>query len=281
MLVPYGYLAGYVFTEHADGGNIRTQRAAYFGSEDISSIADAVGGFVGHKIPVTKSIFYTDAGSLSGSSIRDDPDWPQFLDFLDQLNETGNYDICLHTPDGSNSSRQVLDESIKFMKNRFDTKTWIDHDMYTGKINRECIVADGLNPNSEYYTADLWEKYDTRYFWGPAVEVIRESSLVEKFKKLKLYDASATLWKRYFSPEELNRIGFCIAFKEIVRHYKDKGELNSLRPNKGNAFPTPLFWQNLTRTRSFYSWVTDYSKGVGILSVEKVNIEQKLINKLV
>ena len=281
MLVPNGYLAGYVFTEHADGGNIRTHRAAYFGSEDISSVANAVGGFVGHKIPVTKSVFYADAGDLPGSSIRDDPDWPQFLEFLDQLNETGNYDICLHTPDGSNSNREVLEESIEFMKNRFDTRTWIDHGMYTGKINRECISADGLNPNSDYYAADLWEKYDTRYFWSPAVEVIRESSLVEKIKKLKLNEASATLWKRYFSPEELKSLRFYTAFKELIKRYNEKGELNSLRPNKGNAFPTPLFWQNLTQSRNFYSWVTDYSKEVSNLSAKKVNVEQKLINKLI
>lgn len=281
MLVPNGCLAGYVFTEHADGGNIQTQRAAYFGSEDISSIKDAVGGFVGHKIPVTKSIFYADAGDLPGSSIKDDPDWPQFLDFLDQLNETGNYDICLHTPDGSNSSREVLDESIKFMKNRFDTKTWIDHGMYTGQINRECIVADGLNPNSEYYAADLWEKYDTRYFWCPAVEVIRESSLIGKLMKLKLYDASATLWKRYFSPEDLKKKGFFTSCREMFIRYQDKGELNSLRPDKGNEFPTPLFWQHLTQTRNFYSWVTDYSMGVRNLSPKKINNEEKLINKLI
>jgi hypothetical protein len=281
MLVPNGYLAGYVFTEHADGGNIRTQRAAYFGSEDISKVKDAVGGFVGHKIPVTKSVFYADAGSLSGSSIRDDPDWPQFLDFLDQLNETGNYDICLHTPDGSNSNRALLNESIKFMKNRFDTRTWIDHGMYTGQINRECIVADGLNPNSEYYAADLWNEYDTRYFWSPAVEVIRESSIVEKLMKLKFYDASATLWKRYFSPEELNKMGFYTSIKQMVTRYQDKGEMNSLRPYKGNAFPTPLFWQHLTQTRNFYSWVTDYSKVESKLSAKKITIERKLINNLV
>ena len=284
MLVPNGYLAGYVFTEHADGGNIRTHRAAYFGSEDISSVDDALGGFVGHKIPVTKSVFYADPGGppgTSGTSIRDDPDWPQFLDFLDQLNETGDYDICLHTPDESNSNRELLEESIKFMKDRFNSSTWIDHGMFSGKINRECFVCDGLNPGSEYYTTDLWEKYETRYFWSPAVEQIRNYSLKENIRKLRLYDASVNLWKRYMSSKELNEMRFYNAFREMVRRYLDKGELNSLMFYKGHAFPTPLFWQHLTQTRNFYSWVTDYVKGTINLSVKKVKVEQKLLNKLI
>ena len=126
-LEPYGYLAGYVFTEHADGGTTRTNRAAYFGSEDIIAAKDATGGFVGHKIPVTKSIFYADPDSASYTSIINDPQYPQFLEFLDQLNNTGLYDLCLHTPENLNSTRSRLQESIRFMYERFGTSTWIDH----------------------------------------------------------------------------------------------------------------------------------------------------------
>lgn len=280
MLVPDGYLAGYIFTEHADGGNIRTERAAYFGSEEITRVDDAVAGFVGHKIPVTKSIFYSDAGDAAGSSIRDDSEWPQFLDFLDQLNGTGNYDICLHTPDGGNSNREVLDESIRFMKNRFDTKTWIDHGMYGGKINRETSVADGLDSSSKYYSSDLWEKYGTRYFWSPAVEMIRNYSLKEKIRKLKFYEVSVNLWKRYLSTDELNKVRFFTAFKEMIRRYQDKGELNSLLSYKGSAFPSPLYWQHPTRMKSFYSWPTDCEMETNELSAKKVNTKQKLLDKL-
>jgi len=281
MLVPSGHLAGYVFTEHADGGKIKTHRAAYFGSEDISSINYAKGGFAGHKIPVTKSVFYIDPDSALYSSIIDDPDFPQFLDFLDQLNESGFYDICLHSPENLNSNRKVLEESIEFMKNRFDTKTWIDHGMYNGKINREAIVADGLNKDSEYYSADLWEKYGTRYFWSPAVEMIRNYSLKEEIKKLKLYEVSVNLWKRYLSPEELTKTKFLSAIGKMVSRYMEKGEMNSQLSYKSNAFPTPLYWQHITQTRNFYSWTTEYEKDYSDLSEKKVDIEQKLLNKLV
>ncbi len=61
------------------------------------------------------------------------------------------------------------------MKQRFEAESWIDHGMFPGNNNRETMVADGLNPHSEFYTADLWERYGTRFFWSPAVEAIRFS----------------------------------------------------------------------------------------------------------
>jgi hypothetical protein len=67
----------------------------------------------------------------------------------------------------------------------------------------------------------------------------------------------------------------------MVTRYHDKGELNSFRTYKGDAFPTPLFWQHFTQTRNFYSWVSDYEKEYSKLSRTKVNIEQKLLKKLV
>ena len=55
---PDGIPASMVWTEHADFSDIRTQRAVMFGSEEIVSADSAISGFVGHGIPVTKSVFY-------------------------------------------------------------------------------------------------------------------------------------------------------------------------------------------------------------------------------
>jgi hypothetical protein len=280
-LEPYGYLAGYVFTEHADGGTTRTNRAAYFGSEDIIQAKDATGGFAGHKIPVTKSIFYADPDSAAYTSVINDPQYPQFLDFLEQLNNTGLYDLCLHTPENLNSTRARLEESIKFMYEKFGTSTWIDHAFYSGKINREAFVSDGLNPKSDYYAADLWEKYNTRYFWTPVLEETRTYSLKEKIMKLKFYEVSENLWKRYLSPEELHALGFFASFKAMVNRFSEKGEFNSLMSYKSNAFPTPLFWRNRDQGSNFYSWGTDNVKDFKDLSDKKIRTEQKLIAKLV
>ncbi len=288
MLVPFGNLAGFVFTEHADGGTIKTHRAVYFGREDILNAKDAVAGFVGHKISTTKSVFYANPDSAHYCSIVDDPYYPEFLNFLDQLNHTGLYEICLHTPEGLNSNREVLKESIKFMKERFDTKTWIDHGMGSGKINREAFVADGLNPNSDYFAADLWKKYNTRYFWNPAMEMIRESSRISAkkyIKNLQFGYAYKTFLNRYLSQEELNDVNFISSFFEAVKHYWFHKELNLFSPYQGEAYPTPLFWKHPTRTEMFYSWPTDDDDNYhGLSSVEAewcLKMEKKQLDKLI
>jgi hypothetical protein len=263
MLVPHGYLSGYVFTEHADGGNIGSHRAAYFGSDTIKRIEKAVGGFVGNRIPVTKSTFYTDNEGSNHFSIRNDPDYPQYLDFLDQLNGSGMYEICLHTPENSTSDRELLEESVRFMKERFDAVTWIDHGMYSGKLNRETFVGDGLNPNSDLYAADIWEKYGTKYFWNSAVELIREKSWQtspkKKLSELKFRSASVDFWRQFMPSYEIRKLGFFRSFAELVKRYAYHEELNTLKPFKGSSYPTPVYWQHPTRTKSFYSWATDYS----------------------
>ena len=45
------------------------------------------------------------------------------------------------------------------------------------------------------------------------------------------------------SAGDLQKMGFPVALKELVTRLLEKGELNSFLPNRGNAFPTPLFWQ--------------------------------------
>jgi hypothetical protein len=272
MLVPEGYLAGYIFTEHADGGNMKTQRAAYFGDENITRVDEAKGGFVGHKIPVTKSVFYIDTiNNVPGSSIINNSDSIQYLDFLDQLYSTGLYEICLHTPEDYNSNRESLSKSLKFMNDRFDSKTWIDHGMYKGKMNRESFCCDGLFPSTNYYAADLWKQFDTRFFWNPAVEEIGKSNISpsKRIKEGKFYKAYVEFWKHYISPEELSKMNFFEAFKELIWRYSNKGELNSLLTSKSNSYPTPLIWQHPTRTDNFYSWKTDYEKDYGKLNFKK------------
>jgi hypothetical protein len=275
LLVPKGYLAGYIFTDHADGDYLQTLRAAYFGAEDISNINDARGGFTAYKIPVTKSVFYFNP--IDSSTI---PQSTQILDFLDQLFNTGIYDLCLHTPENLNSNRNNLDESIKFMNKRYKTTTWIDHGFYNGKINRECFVCDGLNRDSKYYAADLWEKYNTRYFWNTAEELKTEPSVHNEVIKLRFRNASVALWSHHISSKELKDMNFISALVTLVRRLLTESEMNTLQPHKGEACPTPLYWLHPTRTEHFYSWVTDYVKTYNKLSKTKVKKEYNLLCKL-
>lgn len=291
MLVPGGYLAGHVFTEHADGGGtMEPHLAAYFGSDSINDINNATGGFVGHNIPVTKSVMFADEyGKLSDSTIGEASVWSRMRIFLDQLHETGRYDICLHTPEDLNSDRQTLEEAIAFMKDRYGTRSWIDHGMYDGNVNRECFVCDGLNPESDYYSADLWRKYDTRYFWSPAVELIRNKnrlSTSDLLKNLKVQGASEALWKNHISSGRLNSLSFVKASIELFRNLStNQEELNSLYPGKGDNLPTPLYWQHPTCTDGLYSWVTDYVKDYRNLSASNsdrhLKIEKQHIDRLI
>ncbi|MDP4222538.1 MAG: hypothetical protein Q8868_04420 [Bacteroidota bacterium] len=265
MMVPDGYLAGYVFTEHADGGNLRRNRAVYFGSEEITDIKNATGGFAGHKIPVTKSVFYIDSQDCS---VRDNP---EFLDFLDQLYSTGIYEICLHTPGDPNPNHELLDESMKFMNERYNSSTWIDHGVYNGKYNRECFVCDGLDPNSRYYTRDLWQKYGIHYFWNFGLEKIYDEPLKTKIKEFKLTEASAEYWRRYLSSKELKHTSFFSAFYELIKRPSSKYELNLLCPFRGELCPTPVYWQNPTQSYQFYSWGTAYEKDFTSLTTKKVD----------
>lgn len=287
MLVPEGYLAGYVFTEHADGGNIETHRAAYYGAEDISDVKDATGGFVGHRIPVTLSVFYADStGNLPGSSIRDDPDKPVLLDFLDKIYSTGLYDICLHTPEPYNSNRETLVESIKFMKERFNASSWIDHGMYSGNSNRESFVCDGLNPGSEYYAADLWETFGTRYFWNTAKEypLVPSPSIKKDIRELRFKEVSTELWRRYLYQKVYKGLSSYDAFIATLKGYVPRNELNTLQPFKGQSYPTPLYWRNITRTEQFYSWATDYNQDYEGFSTDdaeyQLRYEENQLNKL-
>jgi hypothetical protein len=210
MLMPYGFISAYVFTEHADEADIRTQRAVYFGSEIITEANQATGGFMGNRIPVTKSVFYSNPNDSLNISILDTDDGVEFIDFLDQLDSTGLYDICLHTPDFLNSNRTILEKSIAFMKERYNTVTWIDHGCYSGKENRESFVCDGFNLGSDFYVADLWQKYNTLYFWNTAVEL-----------HLKKINSSLRGWRAYLSPREMEENG-CLSFWDRITEKKRK-----------------------------------------------------------
>ena len=272
MLIPNGFTAGYVFTEHADETSIETQRAVYFGSEEIIDTSNAIGGFVGNRIPVTKSVFYSNPGDTINMSIHNSSESSEYTDFLNQLFAAGLYDICLHTPEFLNSNRAILEESIEFMKIRFNTITWIDHGFYSGKENRESFVCDGFNSESDYYVADLWQKYNTLYFWNTAVEL-----------HLKKINTSLRGWRAYLSPREMKEMGVFLSGIELLKRRENDGkyESNSFLKRKGDSYPTPIYYQHPSRTGQFYSWATTFAKEYGILSEDEVRVENDRILRLI
>jgi hypothetical protein len=178
MNSPKGFQSVFIWTEHADYTNLRTQRAVYFGSDRITRPDSAVGGFIRYSIPVTKSVFYSNpepvdnsvkAAFLKGPEVTV-KEFPEFRNFLKSLEESG-MEICLHTPDHYTCDRKSLDEALSNMRRDFSTVTWIDHG-YDNSIysNREDLNCDGSIPESKYYSADLWKKYGIEYIWNSYFE---------------------------------------------------------------------------------------------------------------
>lgn len=179
LKIPYGFDAAMVWTEHADWTNIRTQRAVNFGLESITKAENAIGGFVGYGIPVTKSIFYNNPDTITNTDISQglfqelhstfatDPDFPEFLESLHQQ----GHEICLHTPEQFTSTAANMQLALSEMQRLFGSPTWIDHG-YNNKSqnNRENLVCDGLNPKSEHFSKTVWLQNGVRYFWNASVE---------------------------------------------------------------------------------------------------------------
>lgn len=179
MKSPGGFLATYIWTEHADYTDIRTNRATYFGSEKITQADSATGGFVKYQIPVTKSIFYNNVDKVTNAKISgnrlpglecsflEDKD---FQEFLFQL-KNNKIEICLHTPEQFTTTRAQLEEALAGTKEHFQSVSWIDHgDNNHIENNREDMVCDGTLKNSPYYAADLWKQYGVKYFWNSYYE---------------------------------------------------------------------------------------------------------------
>ena len=186
MKNPFGYLSTFIFTEHADFSDIKTQRAITYGAEYITKYEDAIGGFAKYKIPLTKSVFYCNPQKINNHTfnakfnteictIKSNPD---FYTLLKELNANGS-DICLHTPEEYTTNEQTLKEALAFLKLHFSSVTWIDHGYDNSlKNNREDIVCDAFNTSSKYYVQSLFKNNQVKYFWNCYNE---ESALLGKY----------------------------------------------------------------------------------------------------
>ncbi|MDG1850129.1 MAG: hypothetical protein P8I82_06575 [Flavobacteriales bacterium] len=222
---PHGFIATYVFTEHADYTDIKTHRATYFGDSEITNPEDATGGFIKYKVPVTKSVFYSNYdkemnddernGTSFNTPITSIRHTPEFFDFLSGIQKY-NIDICLHTPEQHTTTRKNLIAAAQFAKENFNSPCWIDHGYDNGNSNnREDIVCDGLIKDSEFYSLDILKQNNIKYLWNCYYEDARP------FSKFNFYSFIGSPY-----------IGF------------------------GNAFPTPYYWQHQSEAPGVYFWPT-------------------------
>lgn len=219
-----GFEAAYIWTEHADYTDIRTNRATYFGSEKIIDASNSTGGFVYYDIPITKSVFYDNPDSVSNfdasngmfntleSAILTDK---EYNDFLDQIYEYGN-EICLHTPDHYTTTKERLINALQYMQKKYKSPTWIDHGNNNGPHNnREDLVCDGTLKKSPYFALDLWNKYGIKYLHN------------------SYYEELFTYKDWVFEPS-------------IEKPFSGFGDM----------FPKPDYFLHPTRTKNLYHWLT-------------------------
>ena len=233
MKNPHGYIAAFIFTEHADYTDLRTQYAVNYGSEEIQDYNKATGGFAKHKIPVTKSVFYNNPENTNNSAFNKDfttphcalKSTPDFEKFIDDLFQHG-YEITLHTPDQNTTTPKNLEEAIRYFSGKYNSRTWIDHGYDNGeKDNREDFVCDGLIKQSPYYALDLWKKYNTRYFWN------------------------------------------CYTEDSALFPYAFNCNLKAIYHGFGDLLPTPDYWAHKAIATGVYSWPSNqllFNKDAGL-----------------
>ena len=248
MKNPSGYLAAFIFTEHADYTDLRTQYAVNFGSEDIHEYRNAIGGFAKYDIPVTKSVFYNNPENINNAVFNKAFDSPicnlkgnaEFEKFIDDLYQH-HFDICLHTPEQNSSNSKNLEEAIAYFAKKYDSKTWIDHGYDNGiKDNREDFVCDGLVPSSPQYTLPLWQKYNTQYFWN-------------------CYYEDSLLFNRYH---------FYNHFKNYYHGF-------------GDHIPAPDYWHQNNAPTNIYSWPAHQLLFIKDLSLWQYYFNEKTFNDLI
>src|ERR1035438_3321367 len=177
---PHGFLASFVWTEHACNTALETQRAVFLGHSNLRTLQEASAGFVKHGIPITKSVHYSNTQNANlnnqGSPWKQRPMLAirsgnaDFLDLLDALHATSLVEICLHCTDPISASRAEIEASFAFMQARFASVSWIDHIWWrpTASVSgcRECITCEGPLAGKPGFVADLWERYGIKYFWN-------------------------------------------------------------------------------------------------------------------
>jgi hypothetical protein len=200
MHVPGGAQAMLLWTEHADRASLESHRATYFGRSDITSAKDAVGGFVRHRIPVTKSAFWRNPKRQPCSTVHTAPqvaldDDPDYLAFCRELAAFG-HEICVHAPWPTNSPPAACREAADYFAQHFQSVTWIDH---SARVVHCGMSGQGLNRESDYYMADHWHKTGFRCFWQFASEDAAEQRVGSiNLQQLRLGDWMHTpLYWRY------------------------------------------------------------------------------------
>ncbi|MBI3073370.1 MAG: hypothetical protein HYY84_14750 [Deltaproteobacteria bacterium] len=148
------YRAVMVFTDHADQALYERFRAVLYGDSDPARHNS--GGFLGHRLPFTKSVFTRNDGAtlqLARADYR-----AMALEAAARGVEFGP-----HTVTSNRDTREQTAAGLEVFA-KLGATTWIDHSPLT---NCEAIGNQGWNPASPYYVLDFLKRFGYRALWSP------------------------------------------------------------------------------------------------------------------
>jgi hypothetical protein len=150
---PRGQRAALVFTDHADQSDLPKLRALMYGQ----SSGPEDGGFVGHGLSLTKTVFHR---SMARRPIQlSDPDYAATLRAL----VGQGIEIGPHSVGDGPDKREKTAESLPAYAAIGGAPVWIDHQPST---NCEALSSQGADPSSRYFLVDQLKAQGYRYVWA-------------------------------------------------------------------------------------------------------------------
>lgn len=170
MLQPGGYLATFVWTNHADSQNSARLRTLCYGVSDEQDALFGTKGFVGNGIKATLSTFAYSDSPYSVGLLED----VEFYSLMEDLSTLG-YEIIPHRiRSGPEEPREDVETALPTFA-LFGARNWIDHSL--DHQERNCgLHCEGGLPGSDYYIMDLLKTYGYNYTWN-YVDVLRQSGI--------------------------------------------------------------------------------------------------------
>jgi len=153
---PEGFRAALALTDHADQSSLETLRALLYGTSSEKAPRFGCGGFLGHHLSLTKSLFFDSAG-LAPPQL-DDPRVQQLALEMVRL----GIEVIPHSATPRRDDRVTTERALRFFQT-LAAHTWIDHQVET---NCEAFTDRGWKPGDPYYIADLLVRYGYRYIWA-------------------------------------------------------------------------------------------------------------------
>jgi hypothetical protein len=177
LMQPHGRVATHVWTEHACFTDLRVHKAVYFGSDRIERSADATGGFVKHRIPVTKSIFFDNPDGVANdghSPLFTGPQaslqtTPGMSEYLREIAAAG-MEICLHCVQPNTSTEPAVGQAVEAMRKLFQPVSWIDHFWYHPFGEKRGCAESFCCRGQLSFSRSIWKRAGIRYFWNPFYE---------------------------------------------------------------------------------------------------------------